>query len=489
MSDANRPPTDFDGPESLGYQLSKQAENPAKIRRAELTVKFTESFLGKLKYRPDGLNTYNHANFPGLSCHVSKRSQVTFKLRLRIDGVRRTAVFDPYHPKLFNLESAELAAACQRDAWRKGQSKAGKTPTLAELVEQYEEAKVRGDRTVGRKGLPVNWEKNIKEFTKIYKPLLPMPVDKLRLKHLHDAEDAYLTRREKDTGKRPESMIRSTVASVTKPMLRYAMVQHWFPIEDFNGIKAGTTEEGIRFLLPRELQLTFPAADQLPHLSGLFFRFLLAIGCRLTTAVKMQWRDLRIERVMHGEMMVWRVPQARMVKGDRAIFPVVGESRRIIDELRKLWVASAGKDDASQTVFPPSILTKWDGNRDSTTKKVFALSGTRDWHRHDLRRTHATYLGYAGARKGIVALSLNHASGKELRDVTDRYMRSTTYLELAEAHLVMHQLMKDIEAGVESDGVQHVQSELVFNNDAQEFCDELKMDWDLARIKVEQKEE
>lgn len=466
--------------QSVGDQLSKQ---PKANDRGEITVRLTDAFISKLQYRPNGPNTYNHANFPGLSCHVSKRNVVTFKLRLYASG-RKSAPMGTYNRATNDLATIELEAGKQRAAWRKGEGLVVNVPTLDKLIECYTEARERGDRDAGRRaGLPVNWEDNIKYFRTIYEQLLPTPVNKLRVNQFHEREDAYLNDREKETGKRPDSMIRAVIASVTKPMMRYAVVKHWFPREDWMGIKAGSTEEGIRFLLPGELQRTFKAADELPKHAGLLYRYLLAEGCRLRTALQMQWVDLRMERVYQDgkwiEIMVWRVPRERMVKGDRAIFPVVGEAREIIDTLRALRLAEQGD---WPTVFPPSTISKWDGNRDATTKIMFEKSGTFGWHRHDLRRTHATYLGYAGARKGLVSLSLNHASGKEVRDVTDIYLKSTNYLELAQVHLLMHQLMKDIEQGRESESVLHLQSELAFNTDAQEFCDELNIDWAMARI-------
>jgi integrase len=468
--------------QSVGEPIKQTAK---ASDRGEITARLTDAFVSKLQYRPNGPNTYNHANKPGLSCHVSKRGVVTFKLRLSNEG-RRSAPLGTYNRATYNMDMIEAAAANKKLAWKNGEETVADVPTLAELIKRYTMAREKGERDAGRRadGPPANWGKLINYFETIYKPLLPRSTDKLRVQHFHECEDDYLNQREKETGNRPNAMLRSIIASVTKPMMHYAVVKHWFPREDWMGIRAGKTDEGIRFLLPGELQRTFKAADELPAHAGLFYRFLLAMGCRMGTALQMLWIDLHIERVYldgkYQEMMVWRVPRERMVKGDRAIFPVVGEAREIIETLRALRLAEQGD---WPTVFPPLVISKWDGNRDKITKLMFAKSDTFGWHRHDLRRTHATYLGYAGARKGLVALSLNHASGKEVRDVTDVYLKSTNYLELSQAHLLMHQLMKDIEEGRESESVLHLQSELVFNTDAQEFCDELHIDWAMARIK------
>jgi integrase len=168
----------------------------------------------------------------------------------------------------------------------------------------------------------------------------------------------------------------------------------------------------------RERVLT---ADELralwPHLSGahgIVIKWLLWTGCRREEAVGMRWAEI--------EGGSWTIPAERSKNGRQRTIPL---PRQALDALNAL---SRGQPNA--LVFPSKrggLLSNWDRE----TKRLQAISGTANWHRHDLRRTVATMVGDLGFAPHVPRVVLGHAHIAE--GATAVYARSRYQREHLEA--------------------------------------------------------
>src|SRR6185312_3373949 len=85
------------------------------------------------------------------------------------------------------------------------------------------------------------------------------------------------------------------------------------------------------------------------------------------------------------------------------------------------------------------------GNWDRETKALQEASGTKDWTRHDLRRTGATMLGEMGELPDIIEAALNHISIRSPLAAT--YNRSRYRPQVAAALQRLADALDGIEAG------------------------------------------
>jgi integrase len=149
-----------------------------------------------------------------------------------------------------------------------------------------------------------------------------------------------------------------------------------------------------------------------PH--GDVMRWLLWTGCRLSEAAGMTWGEIK------GDL--WTIPALRSKNGRERSIPLARQAVGLL-QMRQLG-------QAQELVFPSKrggMLSNWDRE----TKKLQAISGTADWHRHDLRRTVATMLGNLGLAPHVIAVVLGHAHIAE--GATAIYARSRYQREHKEA--------------------------------------------------------
>jgi len=158
-----------------------------------------------------------------------------------------------------------------------------------------------------------------------------------------------------------------------------------------------------------------------PHLQGVHgyvFKWLIWTGCRLNEAAGMQWGEI------NGQL--WTIPAARTKNGRSRSIPLPRQAIELLTTLDR-------RDKAIQSrglVFPSKggrRLSNWDRK----TKQLHRLSGTSEWHRHDLRRAVATLLGDLGFAPHVVSVVLGHAHIAE--GATAIYARSRYEREHQEA--------------------------------------------------------
>jgi len=425
--------------------------------------KVTDSFLAKRRWSAVRSENEIHLGVMGLSAIVQKGGDIAFYVRMTVDGVRKGETLAPFVPGQFGIEDAIDAARKKRQEWRDiaaGNALADpeKVPTLKALLDTYEATRAK------LKTLPKKWTKEERPLIDgVYAGLMDRKTLTIRKDELEKAQLDYLDLRERETGNRPMTSIRRAY-NCFKPVLEEARDNRLLRPETVSGWKTGLKKEPprTRILSPREWQLTAPALDGLPKDIGLYLRFLMATAARRDMPSEMRWRDLRIHNVGTDDapemLMVWGVPDPTNMKGGfAATFPIVGEARRIVNLLRS---RIDGDVKGGDFVFPTAPRTAWidGGNPDYWQKKVFEASGTKAWHRHDLRRTAASLLKFVGANMEDVKLLLDHHErGDDTGDgtATPRYVvidddNLGKLAALGKKMEEVHALIRSIEEGRDS---------------------------------------
>jgi integrase len=457
-----------------------------------------DRFLERWRYSSADrkLNTVSLGVF-NLTAVISSKQEIAFSVRAPVNGSRRNKVVGYFRPSFFGTAEAVKAAQKQIDDWRaeeRGERPAlvaSEVPRFRELIPIYVKAREEGDEDAcpNDRGLPKRWADYAELFPKVYEKLWDMRVHVIQREHIRNAHKAYLDKRRKETGKVPHTTVRFAFNAV-KPMLVFAQLRYGMPLDALKHINhTGPKEEKRqRILLPREWQMIAPALDGMYKGVGLLPRFLLATACRLSMATTMRWRDVStINTGKPDELTVWCVPAENMKQGLAAIFPIVGESLRLIELLRAM---AGGKPAKDEFVFPENVRKAWDNNADRWQKELFEASNTKGWHRHDLRRTTATLLDFVGADEKTVKRLLAHAD-KDTGS-TKVYLSLKGNVEaltkLAVQLRKVHALYADMEAGRASGELQRLYAELGVNVDLRQWMQGKGVDFD-GLLEVEERDQ
>lgn len=462
-----------------------------------MSPKQRDRFFESWRWSPDrSQNTIALGAF-GVSATISTKQEVSFNVRMHTGGTRKSKCIGYFRPNFFGTDQAILAAQAQIDAWRAEER--GEPPVLAdkdvprlsELPAIYVKARELGepDACPNGRGVPKRWDEYAKLFPKVYAPLWELKVNKITRHNMLAAHKAYLENRRKETGKVPHTTVRFTF-NAAKPMLEFAQLRYGMPLDALKRVNhVGPKEEKRqRILLPREWQKIAPALDAAYRDVGLLPRFLAATACRLTMATTMRWRDLStINPGKPDELLVWCVPADNMKMGLAAMFPIVGESKRLIDLLRAM---AGGKPAKDAFVFPDNVRRAWENNPDRWQKEIFEASGTDGWQRHDLRRTTATLLDFVGADEKTVKRLLAH--NEKDTGSTKVYLSLKGNVEaltkLAVQLRKVHALYADMEAGRVSPELQRLYAELQVNTELRQWMQGKGVDFD-SLLEVEEREQ
>ena len=168
------------------------------------------------------------------------------------------------------------------------------------------------------------------------------------------------------------------------------------------GEKRGFTRSGLADLeqvapTRRRDRVVSPAeiASIWPHLRashGNVIKWLLLTGCRLNEAAAMTWGEIDGNR--------WTIPARRAKNAIERTIPLSIPAVSLLSD--------QDQGAANALVFPSErgqVLSNWDRE----TKRLYQLSNTSGWHRHDLRRSVATLLGDLGFAPHVISVVLGHA--------------------------------------------------------------------------------
>lgn len=406
--------------------------------------------------------TQNVINLDSLNIQatIGQRGKITFSMRVLVFGKRVRKTIGHFQAKTFRYHNAIVKAGAILEQLEDEQNgkphvAAKDIPTLAELVTRYEKAREHGENPMacpGGRKLPKSWLHSRPMVLNLYAPLMDRPTITIRREEIVKCHTDYLDARHRETGKRPTSSVRYSF-NAAHPMFIYARNMYWMRPETLMGLTHGMPKEEKRrrLLGPREWQLAAPALDSLANDVGILPRFLLATACRLNMACTMRWEDLREvnvgTRMKPKKLMIWSVPKENMKQGFAALFPIVGEALRLVNVLRE---KAGGSPNDLDYVFSDSPRKAWMNNPHRWQKIVFAKSGTKSWHRHDLRRTTATLLKFVGADYAMVKRLLAHQEEGD-GSATENYLVIDENLPalaaLAPQLEKVHALQRDMEEG------------------------------------------
>lgn len=175
-------------------------------------------------------------------------------------------------------------------------------------------------------------------------------------------------------------------------------------------------------------------------------RFILFTAARLNEVCAMRWRD--VDR-RNG---VWHKPKVKSTKGGPRSqnLPLSGAA---MDILRSLpgW----NTNDPASFVFPNSTGKGALGNWNRFQKAIYAVTETRDWHRHDLRRTAATLMHSLKVPASTIEHILAHTQPLKAENVggaASHYLQLTQIMTNTrdpqeEALSILAEALERIEAG------------------------------------------
>jgi integrase len=449
-------------------------------------------------------NEMSLGNF-GMTATISCVSEIAFSLRMRVKGERRRKVvgrfrYDANGTVTYGTNHAITDAMELRKQWM--DEAEGKIvvnpkdiPTFAQLLERYEDALTHGtDPLLSGRVLPKSWHKQLGQTHAVYAPFIAaeggkdVRVNFITRDAIHECHTKYLVKRQQETGKRPYKSIR-LIFNAVRPVLVWARDKQWMHPQTLMGLRANVPKEETRkrVLLPGEWQKAAKALDTLhadPDV-GLAMRFMLATACRRAMATQMKWGQLQtVDTREYGResLTLWCVPAENMKMGLLAIFPIVGEAARIIEAIRSRPGASC---KAHEHVFFETARNAWNNTADHWQKLIFEKSGTKEWHRHDLRRTTASLLEVFGADTETVKKLLAHRARAD-KGATGGYLsigkNTEALVKLAGQLERVHKLYADIEAGKVSKDLRKLYTEIHGADDLKRCLAELKVDLGLIEI-------
>jgi hypothetical protein len=423
----------------------------------------------------------------GLVLWISRDGVVSFTFRIRTGGRNGKRLFERLGvwSSAYTLAQAREAARVMRtqiDQTGAPKVKAA-TPTLADAIPMYEQARRNRDRQASRRGapLPLEWDYHIGRFRTVFADLLPLKVNQLSRRDFVNAAAKYgeiwAAQKEKPWDDR---VLRPMFVAV-RPMLEWFAKagQRWIDREEVQDLTPDDYAEDTRYLLPGEVQAALKASDTLPRDLGLFIRFILATCTRSEQALCMEWHEcdwgnpvtFEDDEGVQQEALVWIVPrdkkEGRMKgrgKGGKANkLPnrvlITGESLAILKRLRAIWETEQKdpKNAGYSGVFSKWMKQQWRAARTTYARRMDDEIGVARWDRMTLRHTHATYLKYLCADQSLVTLSMTHTpkdagaapvTGTYTGAIARRRLPPTDPLaRLAPWHLRLHKLFRDMERG------------------------------------------
>jgi integrase len=191
----------------------------------------------------------------------------------------------------------------------------------------------------------------------------------------------------------PSATSAGTAVRYAKPVLKWAAKRGLMAVGIADALEPpeGAQRVRQRVLSRDEIRAILRAAEDVTGY-GPAMRWLFLTGARLNEACLMRWSDIDQVRGL------WILKQTKQDRPHTVPLP-----RQALDLLRE---QHRGADDG--LVFINSVanrLSRWD----PATKRIQAVSGTTDWHRHDIRRTVATMLGDMGTAPHVIEVVLGHA--------------------------------------------------------------------------------
>jgi integrase len=387
-------------------ELSDAGEKRADGLRLRVTPAGSASWVLGCRDREGRIRRFPLGSWPGVGLSEARDAARTLRERVRAAGA------DP-------IAERRRERAIGQDA------RAG-IGTLASLLDLYERQEC---------GALKSWPESRKRIAVVFKPLMSRPVATMTLGDLQLTADGYTSER---TGRVSPKSAAFAVRTL-RPVLKWAAhTGRGYVSEELARISTpGDVKPRKRILSRDELATLLPTlhASNRPYAAALHF-MLLTITRRQEVAMA-RWRDVdMIART-------WIIRETK--NGQPHTVPLSRQAMELLQS--RLPVSGQGEPntpDRDALIFATSTgarLLNWDRE----TKAQQGASGTKDWTRHDLRRTGATMLGEMGEMPDIIEAALNHAVIHSALAAT--YNRSRYRPQVASALQRLADALEGIEAG------------------------------------------
>ncbi len=170
-------------------------------------------------------------------------------------------------------------------------------------------------------------------------------------------------------------------------------------------------------------------------------RWLFLTACRLNEACEARWRDVDLKAG------IWTIPTTK--QGGAHVVPLSSQAAALLQS--RLLRDAAGDAPPDGLIFANEaggVLANWH----EQTQAIQRRSGTAGWHRHDIRRTAASFMGDIGIAPHVVETALGHklrtsSDGSALGRVATIYNLSRYRTEQADALQQLADELDLIEAG------------------------------------------
>jgi len=198
----------------------------------------------------------------------------------------------------------------------------------------------------------------------------------------------------------------NTAVRYLRPILKWASAMELAKDDTVLLKEPGTTAKRERYLDKDELLKVLPVLRSREwqgkrSVHAVVLLFIIYTATRLNEACGARWGEIVDD--------VWTIPGERTkdtrkkkVKTRKPhVIPLSRQAAKLIESVRP--------EDAKpcDLVFPNELGNQL-GNWDRVTKSIQKEAGVFGWHRHDLRRTAATWLGEKGVPPHVVEAALNH---------------------------------------------------------------------------------
>ena len=385
------------------------------------------------------------ASTPGLKVRATKDGRAVWSIKLRGPTGGQVRVTLGEYPHLGISDARREAALIRHQVRHEGKDptaekkalrqKAGTpvdgtpvdgTPaemTLTGLLDEFTRV-VRHDSQT--------WPAYRRLVEHVVEPLLDKPASSLTLAELQRRADSY-----------PALGTASRAVAYLRPVLKWGAARDYVDFKTTLISPPRPTIQRERFLTADELKalVTVLRGEAGPtgkkaayghHRTALLM--ILYTATRRNEVCGATWAEFDLDPT-DGSQPTWTIPASRIKDTRRAVSKsrkkkpphVLPLPRQVVDFVRARRPENWRPDDL---VFPNEsggVLDNWD----RVTKRLFDVTGTSGWTRHDLRRTAATMMGEMGISPHVIESVLNHAAIHSGLAAT--YNRSRYLTEVGEA--------------------------------------------------------
>jgi integrase len=257
---------------------------------------------------------------------------------------------------------------------------AGKAPPGAARAPSLPSAAYGGAEVDAKRG----WREAKARTSSVFADLLERPAPDLTLSDLQLAVDAH-----------PSKSSAAAAVRYLRPMLKWGAKRGLCPKGIAGELEQprGASRPRSRYLTDLEIKAVLTALST-PELAGGYadcIRWLFWTACRLDEAVGATFGEIEAD--------LWLIPSSRTKSTRDHTIPLPRQALAFLQDRGR---------SPGDLLFPNSSGGRLE-NWPKYQRRLFALTSTAGWHRHDIRRTVATRLGDMGVAPHVIEVVLGHA--------------------------------------------------------------------------------